>query len=125
MPYVLVVEDDADQRDLLSRLLKGAGFIVEAAVNGQEALTSVLLRTPDAIVLDLFLPEMDGPELLEVIRSYLRLQFLPVVVLTGLGESPAAERARQLKVQSILVKSKATPQDIVQAVRDALPRMPI
>ncbi len=124
MPYILVVEDDPDQRDLVTRLLKGAEFDVEAATNGKDALSSVLLRMPDLVLMDLFLPEMDGPSLLEVIRSYLRLQSLPVVVLTGLGDSPIVERARQLKVNAILVKGKATPEDIVRTVRESLPRMP-
>jgi CheY-like chemotaxis protein len=61
---------------------------------------------------------------LEVVRSYLRLQSLPVVVVTGLGDSPKIERARALKVNSILTKAKASPDDILAALQEALVRLP-
>ena len=70
------------------------------------------------------MPQMDGGGLLEVLRSYLRLQSLPVVVLTGLPDSPMVERARHLKVNAILVKGKATLEDIGRAVQAELPRAP-
>ena len=70
------------------------------------------------------MPEMDGPSFLEVVRSYLRIQSLPVVVLTGLGDSPMIDRARALRVNSILVKGKASPDDILKALEEALVRYP-
>jgi CheY-like chemotaxis protein len=72
----------------------------------------------------MFMPQMDGGGLLEILRSYLRLQSLPVVILTGLPDSPLVERARFLKVNSILVKGKATLEDIRRAVEQELPRAP-
>lgn len=124
MARLLLVEDDEDSRDALARLLKEAGHRVESVPNGKEALAAILADTPDLVLLDLFMPEMDGAGLLEILRSYLRLQSLPVVVLTGLPDSPMVDRARYLKVNSILVKGKATPQDIIAAVEEALPRVP-
>jgi CheY-like chemotaxis protein len=70
------------------------------------------------------MPEMDGASLLEILRSYLRLQSLPVVIVTGLPDSPMVERARHLKVNSILVKGKATLEDIARAVHDEVHRLP-
>jgi CheY-like chemotaxis protein len=92
--------------------------------NGREALAHVLTRMPDVVVLDLLMPEMDGPSFLEVVRSYLRIQALPVVVWTALVESPMVERARALKVNSVLAKGKATFEDIKRAVEEAIPRLP-
>jgi CheY-like chemotaxis protein len=76
------------------------------------------------VLLDLMMPEMDGPSFLEVLRSYLRIQSLPVVVLTGLAESPMVDRAQSLKVNSVLLKGKASPEDILRAVEEAISRMP-
>jgi DNA-binding NarL/FixJ family response regulator len=84
----------------------------------------VIARTPDLVILDLFMPEMDGANFLEIIRSYLRLQSLPVIVLTGLPDSPVVDRARFLKVNAILVKGKATLEEIAEAVRTELHRIP-
>jgi CheY-like chemotaxis protein len=124
MASILIVDDDRDGREALSRFLKGAGHQVECASDGREALAAVLARTPDLIVLDMFMPQIDGSGLLEIVRSYLRLQSLPVVVLTGLPDSPLVERARFLKVNAILIKGKATPEDILRAVQEELPRAP-
>jgi DNA-binding NarL/FixJ family response regulator len=68
---------------------------------------------------------MDGPSFLEVVRSYLRLQSLPVVVLTGLADSPMIDRMRTLHVNSILMKGKATSDEIQKAVEEAVGRMPV
>ena len=124
MAYVLVVDDGVDVREALCESLRRAGHEVGCVEDGREALRTILDRTPDIVVLDLFMPGMDGGGLLEVLRSYLRLQHLPVVVLTGLPDSPMVDRARHLHVNAILVKGKATMSEIVAAVAQELHRVP-
>jgi CheY-like chemotaxis protein len=124
MANILIVDDDADCRETLTELLRGSGHTVQCVPNGREALSTVLAELPDVILLDLMMPGMDGPSFLEVIRSYLRIQSLPVVVLTALGESPMIDRARALKVNSILIKGRATPDDIRKALEEAVVRYP-
>src|SRR5688572_25824988 len=124
MAYLLVVDDEIDGRDALCQFLTKHGHEVACVSDGREALASVLARTPDLVMLDMFMPAMDGTSLLEVMRSYLRLQSLPVIVLTGLPDSPQIDRARHLKVNAILVKGKATFPDILQAVTQELVRVP-
>src|SRR5688500_18610546 len=104
MAKIMVVDDDADSRESLAILFRAAGHQVTSAPNGREALSLVLAELPDVILLDLLMPEMDGPCFLEVIRSYLRIHALPVVIITGLSDSPMIERSRALKVNSILIK---------------------
>jgi hypothetical protein len=58
-------------------------------------------------------------------RSYLRLQSVPVVILTALGESPLVERVRHLKVNAIMMKGRATLEDILQAINQELHRIPV
>src|SRR3954452_15178487 len=122
MAKILIVDDSEDSRESLAVILRDRGHTVTCVPNGREALALVLADLPDAILLDLMMPEMDGPSFLEVVRSYLRIQSLPVVVLTALGDSPMIERARALRVNSILVKGKATPDDVLKAVEEALVR---
>jgi CheY-like chemotaxis protein len=124
MANILIVDDDADARESIALFLRESGHKAVCAPNGREALMVVLERTPDVILLDLLMPEMDGPSFLEVIRSYLRIQSLPVVVLTGLSDSPMIERARSLKVNSILLKGKATPDEILKDLEHALVHHP-
>jgi len=124
MAKLLIVDDCEASRESLAFCFRDLGHTVTCVPNGREALWVVLAEQPDAILLDLMMPEMDGPSFLEVIRSYLRIQSLPVVVLTGLAESPMIDRARALKANSILVKGKATPDDILKALEEALVRYP-
>ncbi|HZN69651.1 MAG TPA: response regulator [Tepidisphaeraceae bacterium] len=124
MSSVLIVEDDDDSREALSLFLRQKGHQVEAVRNGKDALAAILTDMPDVVLLDLFLPEVDGPSVLEVVRSYLRLQSLPVVIMTALPDSPMVERARHLKVNAILVKGRASLEDVHRAVEEASSRLP-
>ena len=122
MAYLLVVDDDPDAREVLCAYLKKVGHEAECAADGREALGSVLARMPDAIILDICMPELDGAGFLKALRSYLGMGSLPVVVLTGVPTSPLVERARMLRVSSVLVKGTATPQDVLHAVEEELAR---
>src|SRR5687767_2167903 len=124
MLKIMIVDDSPDASESLAKYLETAGHQVTCVPNGKEALAHVLASVPDVILLDLFMPEMDGPSFLEVVRSYLRLHSLPVVVLTGLAESPMVERAQFLKVNSVLIKGKATPEEIKRALEEAAVRHP-
>ena len=124
MASILVVDDDADGREVLCKFLERAGHTVVCKPDGKEALVCVIEKPPDLIILDLFMPDMDGGNFLEVLRSYLRLQSTPVIILTGLPDSPMVDRARHLKVNTILVKGKATLEEIADAVRQELHRLP-
>jgi len=124
MAKLLIVDDNADMCESLATLFQESGYTVNCVPNGREALSHILADLPDVVLLDLVMPEMDGPSFLEVVRSYLRIQSLPVVVLTALSESPLINRARALKVNSILLKGKATPDEIKKAVEEAIVRYP-
>lgn len=82
---VLVVEDDEDSREAMLEVLRFEGYCVEGAANGQEALR--ILRTgsfhADVIVVDLYMPAMDGNEFRLALRDDSRFAGLPVIVCTG------------------------------------------
>jgi CheY-like chemotaxis protein len=124
MPRLLIVDDDLDGREALCKFLVGEGHEVECVSNGRDALSSILATTPDLVILDVYMPEMMGTALLEILRSYLRLQSLPVIVLTGLADSPLIDQVRTLKVNAIFVKGKATFEDIRAAVNQEVHRLP-
>jgi CheY-like chemotaxis protein len=69
--------------------------------------------------MDLLMPEMDGASLLEVVRTQLRLDALPVVVMTGVPDSPLVQRVRDMNVNSVLTKGKASFLDVETALRHA------
>jgi two-component system, chemotaxis family, chemotaxis protein CheY len=86
-PTVMVVEDDWDVRDAVAEVLTDAGYAVVSASDGREALQ--LLRSnplPSALLLDLFLPEMNGWQVYAQVQSNQELSQIPVIVMTAAGE---------------------------------------
>src|SRR5512143_688181 len=80
---VLLVEDDRDGRRLYAEWLTSAGFIVEQAHNGLQALERALDAKPDVVVTDLNIPGIDGFELTRRLRQDPRTREIPVLAVTG------------------------------------------
>jgi CheY-like chemotaxis protein len=110
---VLVIDDDHDIRTCLGEVLHEQGFVAVTAVDGRDALQKISSRRPDAIVLDLMMPVMNGFEFLDVVKNDDDLRRIPVVVISanrGFDE-------RKLGVEAFLPK----PFDL-GALVDALER---
>jgi CheY-like chemotaxis protein len=103
---VLVVDDDQDSGDGLARMLRKRGHHAIAVPNGREALAMLMGMTPDAIVLDMRMPTMDGAMFLDVVRSYLRLQHVPVLLFTAYPDGPEVARAQRLGVRGVYTKGQ-------------------
>lgn len=99
---ILVVEDDEDMRENLRRLLSGAGYDVQLASNGVEALTALSAQPCHLVLTDLIMPDMGGLELLKVIRQHNR--HLPVVFLTALGDRATYDRITQMGAADFVPK---------------------
>jgi CheY-like chemotaxis protein len=82
---VLVVEDDSELREILTSVLEREGHQVLQASNGREALEVLRSNEPALVLLDLMMPVMSGPELLEVMLSDARLRRVPVVVVSAIS----------------------------------------
>jgi len=78
---VLLVDDDPIVRKLISRYLVAAGYVVQTAVDGLDALGKLRAGLPDLIISDLNMPRMSGPELLEVVHK--RFPQIPFMVISG------------------------------------------
>jgi CheY-like chemotaxis protein len=83
MACILLVEDNELNRDMLSRRLQRRGYTVELAADGKEGLHKSGASSPDLILLDLSLPEMDGWEVLCRLKQQTKTQKLPVIALTA------------------------------------------
>lgn len=90
---LLVVDDDADQRAVMSIVFGAARWRVITASNGREALELIQHHSPDLILSDMKMPEMNGEQLLAAIRQDPAFSSLPVVLLTGAHDS---EREQEL-----------------------------
>ncbi|MDR7268800.1 putative signal transduction protein with EAL and GGDEF domain/FixJ family two-component response regulator [Pelomonas saccharophila] len=104
-PRVLLVDDDEVNLLLTAAALRERGFEVTEAPSGSEALGLLSTRTPDVVVLDALMPELDGFETCSLLRATPGFESLPVLMLTGLDDEASINRAYQAGATDFFVKS--------------------
>jgi PAS domain S-box-containing protein len=119
---ILVVDDDAEHRRRLSQVLVGEGWQVSEAENGRVGLERLAESSPDLIVLDLIMPEMDGFEFLSRLRSDDALRDVPVVVITAADLIDKDRERLNGRVERILQRSEFQPDDLLAEVRTLVKR---
>ena len=112
MSVVLVVDDSPVIRRVMSVTFEKAGFEVELAEDGQEALDVLEDVDVDAIFADINMPVMDGISMLKIIRNSDEWKHLPVVMLTGVGEEKERDAALTAGAQAILTKPSSSDEII-------------
>jgi DNA-binding response OmpR family regulator len=117
-PRVLVVDDEDAIRDLLDYGLSSAGFTVRSVANGRAALEAIDEWAPEAIVLDVMLPQIDGYALLPMIR---RLSDVPVIMLSAKG-SPSEKVAGLVRGADDYVAKPFDMDELVARIHSALRR---
>jgi two-component system nitrogen regulation response regulator NtrX len=121
MPAILLVDDDPNFLELLSRFLQQEGYDVKTAANGWEALL-VLDQDPiDLILLDVMMPGMDGITFLKIAQSAQRALSAAVIVVTALSSQDAMARTRGLAVAEVVPKSITVFDQVIRIVRRHLP----
>ena len=110
----LVVDDDADTRELLQRSLTGQGWEVRLAENGRMALERMKERAPDAILLDLMMPEMDGFAFLEELRQHSGWKSIPLIVITSKVLTESERLALTDEVVRISQKGVSTREELLR-----------
>ena len=119
-PYVLVVDDEPDLVEVLTEMLRQLGFAASGAHNGREAQEVLRAVKPDAILLDLDMPQINGWEFLAQLRARTELDSVRVVILTGKDQSPD-DRVRGLSLGASDYLLKPCPvDDIIRALQAAL-----
>src|SRR5687767_3075440 len=102
---VMVIDDEADIRFLLRAALEGAGFRVEEASNGVDALEKIHRHHPDAVILDLMMPRLDGHSVNLRLKEHPATARIPVIIITGRGHLKELLDIREdLKVAAYLEK---------------------
>ena len=115
MPLIVVMDDDAGTRVLVSQVLKKEGFQVMAAEDGAKGLELIREYKPDLIVSDVQMPHMDGFAVLEAVRSDAALATIPVILLTSLQDRNYMRQGMNTGADDYLTKPFA-PQELREAV---------
>jgi two-component system NtrC family sensor kinase len=114
---VLMVEDDALQRERMLGWLERPQWTVREAANGREALSILREEKPDVILLDLMMPEMDGFDVVAALQKDPGWREIPVIVITSLDLTAKDRERLNSGVQSVLVKERFRPEDLVERIR--------
>jgi PAS domain S-box-containing protein len=114
---ILVVDDEPDQRDILSRILLKEGWNVQTADGGVSALSLLAQSLPDVITLDLMMPTMDGFEFLKLVKENGEWSRIPILILTSMDLNKTHYDKLTGSVATILRKSEFDPQQLLAMVR--------
>ena len=107
MASVLMVEDDHQIRDLAVRALSSAGHVVRSEGQAMPGLQSVIDNTPDLVVLDLGLPDVDGEDLLRMIRA---VSEVPIIVATARDDEADVVRLLNAGADEYVIKPYSGPE---------------
>ena len=118
---ILIVDDDQFLLNMYSIKFTKENFEVVTASDGTDAIGK--LRdglVPDALILDIVMPLMDGLEVLEHIRSESLIPTTSIIILSNQGQSSDIEKARKLGIQSYIVKATTIPSEVLAEVKRVL-----
>ena len=120
-PRILVVDDEPEAVELVEFNLKQAGYAVATAADGAEALTKARTQTPDLIVLDVMLPEMDGFEICKTLRLDPATAKVPIVMLTAKAAEIDRVLGLELGADDYLTKPYS-PRELLLRIKKILAR---
>ncbi len=116
MKKILVAEDDKYLGTAYRVKLTKAGYQVQIARDGQEALEAMKSFIPDLIILDLVMPVKDGFATLEEIKLNPQLKSIPVIIASNLGQKEDTDRALKLGANDFVVKSDFSIQSLLEKI---------
>ncbi|MEK9149462.1 MAG: response regulator [Candidatus Desantisbacteria bacterium] len=119
MKKILVIDDELHIRKIIEIKLKGAGYEIFTAEDGEEGLRKASELLPDLIILDLLMPKMDGFELCQTLKEKDATRNIPIVALTALAQKSEIEKARQAGADKVLTKP-FSPRDLLSEVEEIM-----
>ena len=115
-PYILVVEDEPDIRELLDFAISRSGFSVIEAETAEDALKVLDRGTPELIIIDWMLPGMDGIDLAKQLRADELTKELPIIMLTARGEEADKLRSFEVGIDDYVTKP-FSPKELVARIK--------
>ena len=120
MTKILIVEDEQAIAEMYQIKLERENYQVKLAANGLEGLELCQRWKPDLVLLDLMMPTMSGPQMLQKMRATDWGKDTPVVIISNLGIERSDVDLEKYKVSAYIVKALYTPKQLVDEVRKAL-----
>ena len=119
---VVCIEDEQEMIDLVRLILGRRGFEVEGAIGGLEGLEKVQQKKPDLVLLDLMMPDMDGWEVYQRMKSDESLREIPVIVITAKAQSIDKVLGLHIAKVDDYITKPFGPQELLESVEKILAR---
>lgn len=119
-PKVAIIEDDPAIIQMYKLKFETEGYDVQTAGDGLEGLALIESFMPNAVLLDLMMPNMNGMEMLSKLRSMANGREVKVLVLTNMGDTETATKVYKMAADDYIVKAEMTPLQVVERVRNLL-----
>ena len=120
-PSILVAEDDSLIRDVYVEMLKNAGFSVDEAIDGKQALEKMTEGGYDLVLLDIIMPFMDGLGILQTLKDKPpKHKNTVTLICTSLAADPKVQEALEIGAQGVIFKPDITPDQLVESVKKYL-----
>lgn len=117
---ILVIDDEDGVREIIQISLEAAGgWEVFAAASGSEGLTIAATQQPDAIILDVMMPDMDGPQTFAHLQANPQIKHIPTILLTAKAKASEQKELIELGVSGVITKP-FKPMDLVNQIRKLL-----
>lgn len=117
---ILLIEDDPFLSEIYMAKFEEAGFEMSLAQDGSLGLQKVKDEHPDLLILDIVMPNIDGFELLRIVKDERETKDIPVVILSNLGEQEDVEKGLGLGASAYIIKAHYTPTEVVAKVKAIL-----
>jgi len=118
---LLLVEDEKEIREVYQSTLLDAGYVVDCATNGKDALQKIEAGRYDLILLDIMMPEMDGHEVMTTLsKDHKMPNKTPIVLLTNLVNDNTIKDMMRLGASSYIVKVDITPDQLIEKVKNCI-----
>jgi DNA-binding response OmpR family regulator len=117
---ILIIEDDRYISKMYQLKLSLDGFDVQIAENGRQGVEKVKDFKPDIILLDILMPEIDGFEVLKIVKGDDETKNIPVLIMSNLGQEDHIQKGMSLGALGYIVKSQYTPSHVVEKIKEVL-----
>lgn len=118
---ILIIDDDEFLLEMYSLKFREAGFEVEIAFGGAEALEKIHQGfTPEIILLDLVMPNMDGFDFLKIIKQEEKAANAKIIILSNLGQQEDIEKGLAMGASDYIIKAYFTPSEVIKKIKKSL-----
>jgi CheY-like chemotaxis protein len=120
MAKILIIDEDPTIQEGYKRGLEKRGFVVSQAFDGQSGVETAKQENPDAILLDIMMPGMDGIAALQKLKQNEKTSEIPVMIITNFGQDENIRQALDLGVEEFILKYRATPDEVGEKINQVL-----